>query len=145
MRTRGEGRGRVEEKDPPLPLPSPNIITAEILPTVALTPSRPPDTRPYGPRVSSAYYRSSVLLNSLTSHLHTPHFFLSFLYFDTFLAFYVLLHLIFLGAAPRTPPPALCLLHLICTVQVLCIHACVLCGCVCVCAGEGGNNYHLEY
>lgn len=104
---------------------------------LATVPHWPLDTQPRGPQVSSAHYTSSLLLNSLTPHLHTHHFFsLHSLYF--LLHF---LHFLFPYCTSFSLPDLLPLsslsfaFHLYSPGSVYCMHTCK-----CVC-----DNYHLEY
>lgn len=100
---------------------------------LATVPHWPLDTQPRGPQVSSAHYTSSLLLNSLTSHLHTHHFFFpphtfflshSLFVVAIFLLLFSSLHLIFFSVSPRTPPFLL---------FVFCISSAPTMCCVCMC------------
>lgn len=96
---------------------------------LATVPHRPLDTQPRGPQVSSAHYTRSLLLNSLTLHLHTHHFFSlllfsffsSLLYFTSF--FSTTPHFLFSFSQNSSLSP-LCLLHFICADHALCVYVC---------------------
>lgn len=103
-------------------LPLNIMITTEISPQ---SHTGPWTLSPPGPQVSPAHYTCSLLLNSLTLHLHTLHFFLlvSHFFLVSLSSFFPLL-LIFFPASSRTPPFLL---------FVFCISSVPSRCCVCMC------------